>query len=59
MIFLSDFQPLSAAKINILRFTERQFSDKVHASLPDWRGPGTNYIAWRRQNIYINLQISC
>ena len=37
MISLADYQPLSAAKINIFffisirGFTERYFSDKVHA----------------------------
>ena len=39
MISLADFQPLSVAKINIFSyisnrgFTERYFSDKVHAIL--------------------------
>ena len=50
MIYLSDFQPLSIAKVkNLLSSTTgvllKIFSDKVH----DWRSPGTNYVAWRPQ----------
>ena len=53
MISLADFEPLSVAKINILfinnwGFTERYFSDKVHAILIEevW-----NYIVWRRLQV--------
>ena len=52
MINLSDFQPLSIAKIKMFSSTTgfllKIFSDKVHAILieEDW-------------NIYISLQISC
>ena len=54
--YLNDFLGwLSTAKnqpffINNRCFTERYFSDKVHAAISsDWRDPGTNYAAWWRQ----------
>ena len=54
--YLNDFLGwLSTAKnqpffINNRGFTERYFSDKVHAAISsDWRDPGTNYAAWWRQ----------
>ena len=53
MISLADFQPLSVAELNIFSinnwgFTERYFSDKLHAILIG-EAPLQNYVAWRRR----------
>ena len=52
MISLSDFQPLSIAKIkkfsSTTGFLLKIFSDKVHAILIE-EVTDTNYIAWQRQ----------
>ena len=53
MINLSDFQPLSIAKIkkfsSTTGFLQKIFSDKVHAILIGEVTIQINYVVWRRQ----------
>ena len=56
MISLADFEPLSFAKIDIFSSAtgvlQKDISVTCSPCNSDWRGPDTNYAAWRRQFPY-------